>query len=374
MSAIGHVVRAAEANRDAIRRVATSEVGARLVPPLRARWLPLPPASPERRLGVGVDGTGHAVSLATGAHLVVSMASALGPEPVGRIDLAEVEALPARYDDAAASSARDLLMRSLETAAAHEALRRAAGVVAGARTTIWIDGSLHGDLAHMAGGPAVARWGGAADRAGALLVATRALHLDAVACGARLLGLAKTQRAAVLVNALEAEAPPGLGGPGERPRDGEVLAAMPDGWSWPVVLDAGQFPSPDPAAMAILESCPAIVTTYVRPHPADLPLRLDVPAAALGLPDRLGRPSRPGTVIAPRWLADPDLMRPFVAEVTAAYGGIIVHNGPLYAIDRLVRLTRRDLETVVLPAIARAAGVPASALGVDRGRRRFILD
>jgi hypothetical protein len=67
-------------------------------------------------------------------------------------------------------------------------------------------------------------------------------------------------------------------------------------------------------------------------------------------------------------------MQPFVAEVMARYGGVLAHNGPLHAVDRLVRLSRRELELVIMPVIARTVGVPPSALGVDRGRRRFLLD
>ena len=384
MNGIGAIIRAAEARRDAIRRVATSEAGAHLAGALRKRWLPLPSPDLEAlRDAVAVDGTGHAVGLATGAHLIVALAVAIGPHPVGRIDLAEVEALPARFDDAAASSARDLVMRALEADVALQALRRSIDEGSVDRTTIWSDGSLYADLAHMAGGPSVVRWGGGAERAGALIRATRDLHLGAERAGAWLVGLVKTQRANVLGPALTTApdherattigswASPGDAG---RPRDGEILAAMPDGWSWPLLLDARQFPAVEAEAASILADCPAIVTTYIRPHPADLPLRLDVPASALGLPDRVGTAPRHGEQEPGAWVADPDAMRPFVAEVMGRYGGVLAHNGPLHAVDRLVRLPRRDLELVVLPAIARAVDVASASLGVDRGRRRFLLD
>jgi hypothetical protein len=386
MNGIGAIVEAARARRDDIRRVAESEVAAHLSQALRARWLSLPhPAPAPLRDAVAVDGTGHAVGLATGAHLIVSMAIALGPAPVGRVELAEVEALPARFDDAAASSARDLVMRALETQAALESVRCAVAHGTAGHTTVWIDGSLFGDLAHMAGGPSVVRWGGGAERAGELLRATRDLHRIVEVADARIVGLAKTQRASILGPAL---APVATGvddsiagtvpqvdhGDAGRPRDGELLAAMPEGWSWPLVLDARQFLAVDDGAASIAAECPAIVTTYIRPHPADLPLRLDVPAWSLGLPERIGRAPRHGETEPANWLADPTVMLPFVAEVMARYGGILAHNGPLHAVDHLVRLPRRDLETIVLPAIARAVGVPASSLTVDRGRRRFILE
>ena len=61
-----------------------------------------------------------------------------------------------------------------------------------------------------------------------------------------------------------------------------------------------------------------------------------------------------------------------IEVVLATYGGMNVHNGPLYAVDRLVRLSRRELETRYLPICAKVTGLPPSALSVDRGRRRFL--
>jgi hypothetical protein len=67
-------------------------------------------------------------------------------------------------------------------------------------------------------------------------------------------------------------------------------------------------------------------------------------------------------------------MRPVIEAVLVAYGGMNVYNGPLYAVDRLVRLSRRELETRYLPICAKVVGLPPSALSVDRGRRRFVSD
>ena len=387
MTGLGAIIRAANARRNAIREVASSAIGANLACALRARWLPLPPPMPSSRdIAVAIDGTGHSVGLSTGAHLIVALAIALGPEPIGRIDRADVEALPARFDDASAASARDLIMRALETETALEALRRVMASNSGSRSTIWVDGSLFADLAHMAGGPTVVRWGGGAERAGALLRATRDLHVEAERAGAYLIGLAKTQRASLLAPVLGANqpeygAPPvavTLTDPSDiaehRARDGEILAAMPEGWSWPLLLDARQFPAIQAEAATILNDCPAIITTYIRPHAADLPLRLDVPASALHLPHRVGVRSPHAQPDPATWLPEPDAMAPFVAEVMARYGGVLAHNGPLHAVDRVVRMSRPDLELVVVPTIARAVGVHPSALGVDRGRRRFLLD
>ena len=61
-----------------------------------------------------------------------------------------------------------------------------------------------------------------------------------------------------------------------------------------------------------------------------------------------------------------------IEAVLASYGGVHAYNAPLYAVDRLVRLSRRDVEARYLPMCARVAGLPLDALTVDRGRRRFI--
>src|SRR5688500_6210383 len=83
---------------------------------LAPRWRPLPAplAGPrERTVDVAVDGTSHTVQLANGAHFILAVAAAHGPAYC-RDERADMEVLPARYDDAQASSARDLLMRLME--------------------------------------------------------------------------------------------------------------------------------------------------------------------------------------------------------------------------------------------------------------------
>jgi hypothetical protein len=122
----------------------------------------------------------------------------------------------------------------------------------------------------------------------------------------------------------------------------------------------------------MLGGCPAIVSTYVRPHPADLPLRLDVPASAVGFDDRLLPAAASASRTWPAWVPDPIVMRPIVLAALAAYGGMSVYNAPLYAVDRLVRLPRRELELRFLPVCERVAGLRPGSLGVDRGRRRFL--
>jgi len=104
------------------------------------------------------------------------------------------------------------------------------------------------------------------------------------------------------------------------------------------------------------------VSCHVRLAADDDLLRLDMPAACLGLKARLW--DNTGA-----WLADMAAVQPALAQVRAAYGGQTVYNAPLYAVDKRVRLSLRTVERVYLPLLARYAG---HRLRVDRGRRRFI--
>ena len=161
--------------------------------------------------------------------------------------------------------------------------------------------------------------GGGVERAGTLLRTTAALLHLAESNDLWLVGIGKTQRAGFFTDALATgtgagegnrrgglsqrgqwRAGGGGGAPeGERLGDGELLAIAPAGWSWPLVLDGTRFPVLSRAAGEALGDCPAIVSCYLRPHPADLPLRVDIPAGAVGLDDRLlplqaPGPGRPG--------------------------------------------------------------------------------
>src|SRR5688500_19027585 len=138
---------------------------------LAPRWLGLPVVSPgprARPIDVAVDGTSHSVQLHNGAHFILAVAAAHGPDYC-RDERADMEILPARYDDSQASSARDLLMRSLEAFTATQAAACLSDRGEANRGVLWVDGSLFADLAHMAGAPEKVRWGAGIERAGRLL-------------------------------------------------------------------------------------------------------------------------------------------------------------------------------------------------------------
>ena len=351
---------------------------------LAPRWLPLPGSlhraggAMPRPLNVAVDGTSHAVQLQNGAHFILAVAASNGPDYC-QVERADMEILPARFDDGQASSARDLLMRSLEAFTATEAASKVIDRGESRNAILWVDGSMYADLSHMAGAPEKVHWGAGVERAGHLLRTTAALLDQAERRGLWILGIGKTQRAGFLFDALTAvvsPAPPvsdDVEVDGGRPADGELLATMPIGWSWPVLLDGRRFPVTSGLARDLLGACPAIVSTYVRPHAADLPLRIDVPVSALGLDDRLLPVESEAARAWPAWLPDPELMRPVVQTALAAYGGMNVYNAPLYAVDRLVRLPRRELELRFLPVCEKVAGLQPGSLNINRGRRRFLM-
>ncbi|HEX2036948.1 MAG TPA: DNA double-strand break repair nuclease NurA [Chloroflexota bacterium] len=400
MPLLAPVIKAARARAEEMKRVLGTAEVARWRSLLAPRWLPLPevPRGAGRRPAAGrdvhvaVDGTGHMVQLSYGAHFILAVAAAGGPDWARQRERADMEILPARYDDGQAASARDLLMRSLEAFVATDVAGAVVDRGLARSAVLWIDGSLYADLSHMAGAPGQVRWGSGVERAGTLLRTTAALLDLAERHQLWLIGIGKTQQAGFLYDALtapaltELAAAPGgrrplarplaepLGEPGaERPSDGELLAAAPTGWSWPLLLDGTRFPHLGPDAAEALKDCPAIVSCYVRPHPADLPLRVDIPASAVGLdqrllPDLLGQAPTPW----PAWVPDPAAVLPVIEVALSAYGGVHAYNAPLYAVDRRVRLSRRDLETRFLPICARVAGIPPAALAVNRGRRRFL--
>lgn len=411
MPLLAPVIKAARAKRSEFQ----AAFGAGRLAAWRSRlapyWHPLPVVPSEngrrqrggRRFHVAIDGTSHAVQLSTGAHLILAAAAACGPPPVGQRDNADVQVMRGRHDFADAATARDLLMRSLEADAAFDAASILVGEGLSPEAVLWMDGSLYSELAHVAAPPERVYadvdesptdrpqrwWSAVVSRANAVLHARANLMRLAEHAGLWVIGVSKTQRAGFLADALELSAMKGGGagdGDDERPSDGELLSMAGAGWSHPLVLDAGRFIGRvSETAYDVLQGCPAIVSCYVRPHPADLPLRVDVPASAIGLDhrflpeDALDAPAQAGGAVGrmgrpPAWLPEIEAMRPVIEAVLVAYGGVNVYNGPLYAVDRLVRLSRRELETRYLPICAKVVGLPPSALSVDRGRRRFISD
>src|SRR5918911_1742760 len=134
MPLLAPVIRAARRRSEEMRRALGTARMARWRSALAARWRPLH----GRTLHVAVDGTSHTVLLGNGAHFILAAAAAIGPPPVGQRERADMEILPARFDDGAASSARDFLMRSLETYLAVEATGVAVAEAIAEQTILWV--------------------------------------------------------------------------------------------------------------------------------------------------------------------------------------------------------------------------------------------
>ena len=313
-----------------------------------------------------MDGSGGVLNLNNGFSLVVAQAVLSGPaDTVAEVNLGLADARESTPD---VSSLGDLMMRRLETQLALAAVPR---MEHPQESTMLLDRSLYGELNHLS------LWFGRTTHLNTCLMGElnvpqlledgleNYVQLLSQSCGQNrlVIGLSKTIRAHFLARLLEQDGLPAEEG---RPSDPELLYRWltGKGYSHPILLGAAELGarSLQPEAEALLEDCPAIVSCYVRPVPYDDPIRIDVPASAIGLPTRfMGCKST--------WVPEPHALAPIVALVQSMYGGPTVHNTLLYKVDRQVRLSRRTLEQVYLPALARVAGVP---LAVDRSRRRFL--
>lgn len=336
----------------------------------RKRWYALPSTAPERspHSAFAVDGSGGTLNLNNGFSLVVAQAVLAGPTAADTVAEVNLGMADARKSTPDVSSLGDLMMRRLETQLALEAIPRMEQLK---ESTLLLDRSLHGELAHLS-----LWYGRTTDLNTCLMGEPNApqplenglenyIRLLSQSCRQNhiVIGISKTIRARFLAHILEQDELPMEEG---RPSDPELLYRWLNdkGYSHPILLGAAELGdlSLQPEAKDQLADCPAIVSSYVRPVPYDDPIRIDVPASAIGLPKRF-------MDCESAWVPDPHALEPIVALVRSMYGGPSVHNTLLYKVDRQVRLSRRTLEQVYLPALARVAGVP---LAVDRSRRRFI--
>ena len=171
-----------------------------------------------------------------------------------------------------------------------------------------------------------------------------------------LVGIGKTQRAGFLTDALS-------GAQGGRRRRGRTAGqtgrsvwGTASCWPSPPPAGAGPWcwtgrasrssPGPPPRLSAIARpSSPATCA----PTPPTCPCGWTSPPApwawtTASCPLQGARPW-------PAWVPDPNAVRPVIEAVLASYGGVHAYNAPLYAVDRLVRLSRRDVEARYPPHV-----------------------
>ena len=336
----------------------------------RDRWYALPAVAQDRSLLYAVDGSGHVAALNSGFYVVVAQSFLAGPTDADTVAEVDLEIADARRSATDVASLRDLMMRRLESQVALAAARR---IERPQESVLLLDGSLYAELTHLSlsygwgvtfglglnGGRSPATQPGRVER-----TLEDYVYLSRWSAEQDLLvmGVAKTTRAQFMARLLEQDGLPTEEG---RPSDPELLYRWltGTGYSHPILLGAaepGDLPL-QPEAEELLAQCPAMVSCYVRPAPNDDPLRIDVPASAVGRAESF-------QAVEQAWVPDRRAIEPIVALVLALYGGHTVHNAPLYKVDRKVRLSRRTVEQVYLPVLERVANVP---LSVDRSRRRF---
>lgn len=333
------------------------------------------------------DGSEAVRHFSNGLSLVVAQALLVGPGVEAPI--VEVRFVPSHVPETALSRFRGLLMRSLEVRVALEHARRLRDAV------LCLDGSLQTPLPHLIF-PLREIPG---EESLPFQVLDDYLELFEVcrANGILLLGVAKTTSASFLTEALwrlqdDSEALPAETADerlGERafPTDSEVLYRFAEGpgFSHPLLLgskamghrwrlvadgrtadaqgldDEAEEDGRDPGRLERLARAPAIVAFHVRLRAGEEPMRVDVPASCLGLPDRL-------CDLYTRW-APVAAVEPVLRQVRGGYGGSSVYNSALYVADRLVRLSQNLVDGPYLSMIREALG---QYVQYDRSRRRFL--
>jgi hypothetical protein len=108
------------------------------------------------------------------------------------------------------------------------------------------------------------------------------------------------------------------------------------------------------------EALPCVAVSFVRLAGGEDPLRVDVLGCGIGQTKTL-------LGFGSDWSAGSS-MEPLILRLMAQHGGANVYNGPLYGVDRLVRLSGTMMDGACMSLLREATGVPVNA---DRGTRRF---
>ncbi|MFX1474731.1 MAG: DNA double-strand break repair nuclease NurA [Promethearchaeota archaeon] len=109
---------------------------------------------------------------------------------------------------------------------------------------------------------------------------------------------------------------------------------------------------------------PAFVTVCVKLSFQDTPLRIDVPASTLGLPDRMTDLKEPKILDPP-----PDKLMQALALLQAEYGGLDLYNVWLVQADQEARLPERDVTNLYEPLIEKELRISLSPLRRERRAR-----
>jgi hypothetical protein len=110
---------------------------------------------------------------------------------------------------------------------------------------------------------------------------------------------------------------------------------------------------------------PAFVTVCVKLAPNDTPLRIDIPASALGLPDRVIDLKEPKRLDPP-----PEKLMQALELLQLEYGGLDLYNVWLVQADQEARLPVRDVTNLYEPLIEKELRISLSPLRRDRRARK----
>lgn len=324
---------------------------------IQRNWFPLPaPLTTDHRLTYAVDGASASRPLMNGASFLVcqSLLAGKGLEE-SRVAVEVVRGGDVRD----ANRGLDRLRQFLEFRVAADHLNRMAGGM------LLVDGSLLSDLSHMLYLRPM-RLGGYPDLRASLVGA----FLDLLeGCRARdilLVGVAKTSRDSLLCDSL-------LDNPRPQDRlcDAEILHRFlsgAPGYTRPILFgtdatsasgeDAGS--EPDSVVQERVKALPCIAVLFVRLAPGEDALRVDVLGDGIGCHNAL--------LSFRRAWGDAEAVAPVVSRLVAQHGGPSVYNAPLYAVDRMVRLSNQTVDGAYMALLREATGHLVQS---DRGTRRF---
>lgn len=325
---------------------------------VREHWAPLPPPVAPSWPAYAVDGSVRQVNLASGEHLILVQALALGDDAyeLAQIDL---QVLPSTTAPDVVSDVKDLCQVHRELSLACEVVRARAPT----GSVLFLDGALYSHLPQLYPRPHPE-----AERfRQAVLTDYLELVTETQARGVRLVAVSKTSREAthckLWLEARDEDPPDCL----KDLSDAEMLHRWTDqtaGLSVPVLLGSRGFTggSRDLLAQPDVAASPAIVSFFTRLADLDDALRVDVPAHQAGHGARLADLE---AGVLPDGV---EAVRGVVEVLLADYGGLEVYNALLYSVDREVRLRRDVVMEVYLPLIEDVTG---RTVRRNRSDRRF---
>lgn len=300
-----------------------------------------------------VDGSQATRTLANGAFLVICQALIIGPnfeDTSVAIELVRGSAGQQDLDRFA-----DLLRQKQELSLALRHASRLSGKI------LLLDGTLHGQMRIMDRGPLhLEGYENLPEQVlGIYLDLLEQIEENKI----QALGISKTSRESLLMKPLLKGTD--LENPVKIP-DSEILYRWTrnPGFTSPLLLGIrGREPSDSEEKYLVerLRKAPAILAFHTRLASQEDTLRVDLPASALGFPER--------ALEAECEFIQTDPILPVVKYLRATHGGPNVYNALLYIVDKEVRLHQK---TVTGAYMAILRDITGEQIVLDRSKRRFM--